>query len=631
MNELRSTYLLLPLLLSLAVPAAAQRDAGSKQGRSAPSAPRQAPAPAPRQAPAPAPRQAPAPQPASRPAPVPTPRSAPRPVVTQPTPRATPAPAPQQPAPRAQPSPRSQPTPTYGSTPGASPRSQPAPRSIPGPRPSTRNDIRVSPAAPPPTPTTAGTTPPSTVGGRPRADFPRPTAGGPVRTTPSTPSASPPPRPSTRDLYEGRGKVVGATRDPVRSATPIDARYQPTRPTAGTATPRPNAVEPRPRSTTSRPVQPAASDRYTGRTLPRDTVPDRVATPRVTPRAVPTPVAAAPRLVSRPTISSRATPTLQHRSLAHGVRGPRFGAVYDPWSSWWDPCHDRHYGGYYGSYWGPTYWGPSLHCGHGAFSFHLSFWEPWWYGRSYYWNRSYADCWWRTRSSPCSVSSSYWWYPTTTYCPTYLTVPSSTVVVMVDDHDDAVPPAEAPAPAPAPTDTPAPTPPAGGGIADRTLPPSELARKYVELGDFYFQAGRFPEAADAYARARGYAPDDASVHFVLADAAFASGDYPFAAFLIGEALRLDPSMATADTDKRLFYGDPKAFEEQMAMLEKHLASKPYDAQAQLVRGYNLRFSGQPVAAVESFRRVLEIAPENRAAATFLAMLTPTTPTEATAR
>ena len=80
-----------------------------------------------------------------------------------------------------------------------------------------------------------------------------------------------------------------------------------------------------------------------------------------------------------------------------------------------------------------------------------------------------------------------------------------------------------------------------------------------------------------------------------------------------------------------WFADSKAFEEQMAMLEKHLASKPYDAQAQLVRGYNLRFSGQPVAAVESFRRVLEIAPENRAAATFLAMLTPTTPTEATAR
>ena len=35
-------------------------------------------------------------------------------------------------------------------------------------------------------------------------------------------------------------------------------------------------------------------------------------------------------------------------------------------------------------------------------------------------------------------------------------------------------------------------------------------------------------------------------------AAFASGDYPVAAFLIGEALRLDPSMATADTDKRLY-------------------------------------------------------------------------------
>ena len=112
------------------------------------------------------------------------------------------------------------------------------------------------------------------------------------------------------------------------------------------------------------------------------------------------------------------------------------------------------------------------------------------------------------------------------------------------------------------------------------------------------------------------------MHLLLADAAFAPGDYHFAAFLIGEAVRLDPSLATADTDKRLFYGDPKLFETQMQGLDDYLASKPYDALAHLVRGYNLRFSGQPAGAVTAFRRVLEIAPDNRTAATFLSVLAP---------
>ena len=70
------------------------------------------------------------------------------------------------------------------------------------------------------------------------------------------------------------------------------------------------------------------------------------------------------------------------------------------------------------------------------------------------------------------------------------------------------------------------------------------------------------------------------------------------------------------------YADAKAFDEQMAGLERYLAEKPYDAQAHLVRGYNLRFSGQPTAAIAAFRRVLEIAPENRAAALFLDALAP---------
>jgi tetratricopeptide (TPR) repeat protein len=225
------------------------------------------------------------------------------------------------------------------------------------------------------------------------------------------------------------------------------------------------------------------------------------------------------------------------------------------------------------------------------------------------------------------VSTGYWWYPETVYCPTYLTVPST--VVVIDDREG--PDGElvsAPAPAPA-GGVVRETIVAGGGIvgtarisdrpADATTEAMAiaLAVKYVELGDFYFRADRFADAVEAYGKARSYAPDDASVHFVLADAAFANGDYHYAAFLIAEALRLDPSLAAADTDKRTFYTDAKVFDAQLLALDAYLEKKPYDAQAHLVRGYNLRFSAQPAAAQAAFRRVLEIAPDNRAAQTFL--------------
>jgi hypothetical protein len=87
-----------------------------------------------------------------------------------------------------------------------------------------------------------------------------------------------------------------------------------------------------------------------------------------------------------------------------------------------------------------------------------------------------------------------------------------------------------------------------------------------------------------------------------------TGDYHYAAFLIAEGLRLDPALASADTDKRTFYSDVKVFEAQVAGARgNYLEKKPYDAQAHLVRGYNLRFSGQPAGAQAAFRRVLEIA------------------------
>ncbi len=390
------------------------------------------------------------------------------------------------------------------------------------------------------------------------------------------------------------------------------------------------------------------SNRYT----PRDTVPSagrkpaptadtNVRTPRPTAR-VPGTTSSAPRSAT-PIVTAPASPRLSgprngSSSITSGVVARSTSRYYAPHygnghyghghysHDYWNSCHNT----IWGSYWDPwchDAWGHgnswSIGIGGGSFGWSLSLWQPFWYSRSHYWDHCYHNTFWNNWSNPYCAQSSYWWYPSTTYCPTYLYVPS-TVIVTADE------PAVASAPAAAAPGGTSDWIVVGGGVVGsaRTIDvpagtaelSTSLATKYVELGDFYFKANRFRDAAEAYGKARSYAPDDASVHFVLADAVIADGDWHYAAFLIAEGLRLDPAMAAAETDKRTFYSDLAVFEAQVAALDAYLAESPYDAQAHLVRGYNLRFAGKPTAAIVAFRRVLEIDAGNRAAATFLAAL-----------
>lgn len=233
---------------------------------------------------------------------------------------------------------------------------------------------------------------------------------------------------------------------------------------------------------------------------------------------------------------------------------------------------------------------------------------PYYAWHTNYWNDCYQNTYWNNWSTATALPANYWWYPTSTYCPTYLYVPSSVAVSET-----------------APLDNSSQTAVIAAGVGTNPAPVAdsvesaamELAEKYVELGDFYFQAKRYEDAAEAYAKARNYMPEDASVHLVLADAVFANGDYHYAAFLIAEAVRFEPGIVTADTDKRTFYDDPAEFEAQLDALQRYCADKPYDAWAQLLLGYNLRFSARASRAIASFRRVLELDRDNPTARAFL--------------
>ncbi|MCU0866443.1 MAG: hypothetical protein MUC36_21885 [Planctomycetes bacterium] len=582
----------------------------------------------------------------------PAPRNNPAPR-SNPTPRSNPS-GRQDPGPSSRPAPRSNP-PQYN--PGG--RTTPSYGSQPVPRVSTRTDSRPAPSPTPRyNPGGGSVGGGNDTGGRPVGGTVR--SGGTISrptVVPQPRTSQPAPRPSATRPGDATGTRGGA----------IDGRYRSPQPNVRQPAPGTSRIGSEAGTPVARPrnTAPVAAGRYrpndTVRANPRPSAPVANArqpvagntTARLQPRA------AAPRLVAPRANAPRSSVIAATRNFGGGF-GNRFRHGFGSgfgncrpihgriWNNWWDPCGVNNWG--FNNGWGFNNWGwgggfdPwcwnsgwSIGFGGGAFGWNVSLWQPWWAWRGAYWNTCYNNAWWWNWSQPGIASAGFWWYPETVYCPTYLTVPST--VIVVDDREG---PDGVLVSAPAARETIVAGDPgitretivAGGGIvgtariidrpADATSDAMAvaLAVKYVELGDFYFRADRFADAAEAYGKARSYAPNDASVHFVLADAAFGNGDYHYAAFLIAEALRLDPSLAAADTDKRTFYSDVKVFDAQVQALAAYLEKKPYDAQAHLVHGYNLRFSGQPAAAMAAFRRVLEIAPDNRAAPAFLAALAP---------
>jgi Tfp pilus assembly protein PilF len=299
------------------------------------------------------------------------------------------------------------------------------------------------------------------------------------------------------------------------------------------------------------------------------------------------------------------TPTLRARSSGqwNNPHGYHYGAGH-----WSGHCATLGFGLGFG--WN----GPGSYWGCYSYPYYYSCWWPryWWSscgGYSSWWGYCYPN-----------YASCYWWpAPTTCYAPivwnsydygSWYEEEHSEPIVIYEVIRETVPEEEhvgAPA--------------ARGDDAS----PHRFAERHVGMGDYYFAEGRFQEAAESYLRALGYAPDDATIHFVLADALFATGDYHYAAFIIGKAIKLDPGLARSTADKRTFYKDAKRFDEQMGTLRGYVKDKPYDAAGWLVLGYNLKFSGDADGARKAFERVLEIDPGNETAKVFLAALTEAAP------
>ncbi|MEY4673814.1 MAG: hypothetical protein RL148_1598, partial [Planctomycetota bacterium] len=599
------TALVLAALL-LGATAVAQKPGGSSSKpapapRPAPSVSRPAPSvsrPAPSVSrPAPAPRPVSTPS-VSRPAPVSRPSV---PSVSSPKPSApsrpsyTPAPQPSQPTSRPVATPRTNTAPTVSSRPSAPVTNNPLPsKPVFGGSP-TNNQGAVSRPTAPTSPSGWNTD----VDATPRTGTPRtgPTFGSASRKPTGTGTATPKPvAPSVPGAVGGSTRGVGSTFDkpglqprnellemprskPVFDAKPragssaVADRYAPK---PGSVTPRsakPGAAKPvanaKPIGTAepiAKPVagsrenwntkpgtgelpavaKPRAVERYdldkprlggmpaSGKPLVGSDTNGAVARPRTTGGIVTTASTESPRLVSRATgrVNTNYGGSYYGGSYYgnHGYRGYCDPYYYNPW---YDRCWNYGLSFYWSAGCSTIGWGWSYPA-------YYSCWTPYWSWRSSCW----YDGWW---SSWCYPGRAYWWWPTTVYQPVYYTTPATQVIYVEQpatqygaaDYSTVEyvePTNNAPAAVGGPVG-------AAPGAARPQPTPSETAAKYVRLGDFYFREGRFAEAVDAYERARKAMPDDPSLCFVQADALFATGDYHQAAFLISEALRIDPGMA----------------------------------------------------------------------------------------
>jgi tetratricopeptide (TPR) repeat protein len=271
-----------------------------------------------------------------------------------------------------------------------------------------------------------------------------------------------------------------------------------------------------------------------------------------------------PRIYNRATY--RATPRYPKKHYGYYGTSPwAIGLGFFAYNAW---CH-----------WGSWYW--SISAG-------------FWHSYPYYCNYGFYPYW------------SWYYYPRLAYYPVY----GGTTVVYIDEDDDdevivvdssadeapvgeVVVYEEEPAVA-ASNEEELDELLAANGVSGLSIP----AERYLTLGDRAFREGRYADAVQFYAKAIEFAPREAALHLVLADALFAAGDYHYAAYAIRRAVELDVTIVDGVVDKHDFYTVPEEFDQQLAVLESYIADYPSDVDAILVLALNQLFGGRPAAAVD---------------------------------
>ena len=146
--------------------------------------------------------------------------------------------------------------------------------------------------------------------------------------------------------------------------------------------------------------------------------------------------------------------------------------------------------------------------------------------------------------------------------------------------------------------------------------PETLADGYFDEGVKAFETGDYNVAIEKFAKAIELAPDDMVLPFAYSQALFANERYADAADALREALVKGSSEKEGVFYPRGLYSDDEILFEQIELLTKKAELYSFDADLQLLLGYQLLGIGEIDKAVEPLQRASQDF-ENATAATIL--------------
>jgi Tetratricopeptide repeat len=304
-------------------------------------------------------------------------------------------------------------------------------------------------------------------------------------------------------------------------------------------------------------------------------------------------------------------------------------------------------GGYWGNgYGGGGYWGGGYGGGYN------DAWasRPWsgyhsdWYSGNWNWGGALPSIWtsalgagsWLSGPSTVVYSNPYYAAPTTTLVDPGLNYASPISSPTVDQQVIAYPtqpsveqtvivqPAEA-----GPTETtPAPTEATPNPPAPQPDDPAvkEANRLFSGARDA-FKGGDYGRAQELVEKAIKQLPSDPTLHEFRALTLFAQKKYQDAAATLYAVLSNGPGWSWETMIK--LYGDPDVYTQQLRALEEYQRQHPDAGDSHFVLAYHYLVMGSKDQAVDQFKEIVRVTPQDKLSASLLAALT-TNPQASTA-
>jgi tetratricopeptide (TPR) repeat protein len=141
----------------------------------------------------------------------------------------------------------------------------------------------------------------------------------------------------------------------------------------------------------------------------------------------------------------------------------------------------------------------------------------------------------------------------------------------------------------------------------------ETFQNYMNLGDFHFFMGNYSRAAESYAAAAQLDPDKVIAKITEVHAAFANGEFSFAATRLREVLKAEPNLGLFNFRIEEFFGNRRDMDKRLTDLEHLIALNPDNTRARMLLGYVYYFDGRFADASEVLAGVVKTSPEYQVA------------------